>query len=383
MREYSRVRLCSAVTIALMAVTCGVGSTANAVQRPAAVAATPGQYCGVYCVYGACRALGQRTGFRGFLRSRYVGSTKGSSFAELVGAIHDRGLAATLVRRLNLSTLVHCPWPVILHVRSDVEQATPNHFVLYLGVVHGKAIVMDPPAAPQPESFRRIAAVWDGKGIIVSTQVMSLAGIFGLAYGRFLALLAVLVSLVIIAHKLRRGGRLQAVFRGSAGPAAVQALGIVILAALMGVVQNVAGRAGLLAPSTESRQLLRIYNTRDLPHIGFAAAKALVAQGAVVIDARLPSDYRNGHIPGAINIPPGTAPQSRAELLAGVGKSSPIMVYCESSGCPLAAMLANRLEIDGYSRVCVFTGGWRRWKAGVAVPASVKKGNAQKGRAEP
>jgi rhodanese-related sulfurtransferase len=316
-------------------------------------------------VYGACRALGRQTTFRSLLRSRYVGSSKGSTFAELADALRARGLHTVSVSRMDISTLAHCRFPVILHVRSDVEQATANHFVLYLGDVNGRAIVMNPPGQPALVSFRRIAAVWDGKGVIVSPHDINSLAIFGYAYGKFLAMVLVLLSIVGITHAAHKTGNFEILFNRNIGAVVVQAMGILALALFIGVAQNALGRGGLLAPAGESRQLLRIYSAKDVPHVNFKQAVAMVAQGTVVIDARLSSDYDAGHIPGAISIPPGTATESRAQLLAGVRKGSPIMVYCESSGCPLAAMLANRLKIDGYGRVFVFTGGWRRWEAGM------------------
>ncbi len=336
-----------------------LSSGALAAKAVAAPVPVPGNYCGVYCVYGACRVLGVPVKFPELLRSRYVGSVKGSTFAELSHAIHDHSLDATLVRRLDISALDHCRWPVILHVRSEVEESTPNHFILYLGEEDGGALIMDPPTAPDIVSFRRIAALWDGKGIIVSDKPISAFALFGYSYFQFAALAIVLMSLAVILRLTVRVGRRVGMRSQYLGWTLTQAVAILTLAVLVGTVANVIGRGGLLAPSRQSRELQRIYSGQMVHRAGFAMANAMVRAGVPVIDARFASDYDRGHIPGAINIPPGTAPQSRRQLLRGANVAGRVMVYCEDSGCPLAEpAMEKQLECGhccGRSRSC-----WRR-----------------------
>lgn len=58
-----------------------------------------------------------------------------------------------------------------------------------------------------------------------------------------------------------------------------------------------------------------------------AAAKALVAAGAVVIDVRTPAEYEAGHLAGARLIPYDQIAARIAELPA---RAAPILLYCRT-----------------------------------------------------
>lgn len=77
--------------------------------------------------------------------------------------------------------------------------------------------------------------------------------------------------------------------------------------------------------------------------------------GFQVADVRFPSDYAQGHVPGAINLPRGKW-QSPATLR----KDVPVYVYCYDQTCHLAAEAALELVQQGYRAVEV-EGGWERW----------------------
>ena len=77
----------------------------------------------------------------------------------------------------------------------------------------------------------------------------------------------------------------------------------------------------------------------------------------VIVDVRLPSDYRAGHIPGAINLPKG-----RWENTRGLSKDKLHVLYCYSQTCHLAAEAAVELLKQGY-RVQEMEGGYATWTA--------------------
>ena len=79
--------------------------------------------------------------------------------------------------------------------------------------------------------------------------------------------------------------------------------------------------------------------------------------GVVIVDVRLPSDYRAGHIPGAINLPKG-----RWENANGLSKDKLHVLYCYSQTCHLAAEAAVELLKQGY-RVQEMEGGYATWTA--------------------
>jgi len=77
----------------------------------------------------------------------------------------------------------------------------------------------------------------------------------------------------------------------------------------------------------------------------------------VIVDVRLPKDYRAGHIPGAINLPNG-----RWQKPEGLRKDTRNILYCYSQTCHLAAEAAAELLALGYP-VVEMEGGFAAWQA--------------------
>ena len=57
----------------------------------------------------------------------------------------------------------------------------------------------------------------------------------------------------------------------------------------------------------------------------------------VIIDVREPFEYENGHVAGAINIPPQEL-MAGAEKLKDVAKDTPLVLYCVSGSRSNASM---------------------------------------------
>ena len=82
-----------------------------------------------------------------------------------------------------------------------------------------------------------------------------------------------------------------------------------------------------------------------------AAARALIAQGAVVIDVRTADEFGGGHLPSATNIAVAEIADRLGDvdkLVAG-DKSKPIVLYCAAGS--RAAKAKKVLEGAGYQRV--------------------------------
>jgi phage shock protein E len=84
-------------------------------------------------------------------------------------------------------------------------------------------------------------------------------------------------------------------------------------------------------------------------------ARALVAQGATLLDVRSPEEFGGGHISGAINIPVQEL-AGRTDDLGDKGRQ--IVVYCQSGG--RSAMAKRLLESQGFSNVHDL-GGMGQW----------------------
>lgn len=68
----------------------------------------------------------------------------------------------------------------------------------------------------------------------------------------------------------------------------------------------------------------------------------------IIIDVREPAEYAAGHVPGALNIPPG-AIMAGAKKLAGTPKDTQLVLYCNTGSRSNVAK--NILGSMGYTNV--------------------------------
>lgn len=94
-----------------------------------------------------------------------------------------------------------------------------------------------------------------------------------------------------------------------------------------------------------------------------------LAAGAdiIVIDARAPERYEQGHIPGAINVPHRTM---TAESTASLPKDKLIVTYCDGIGCNASTKAALKLSSFGF-RVKEMIGGMDWWSRVDGYPVVV------------
>lgn len=88
----------------------------------------------------------------------------------------------------------------------------------------------------------------------------------------------------------------------------------------------------------------------------------LLAEGALLIDARNVDDYKAGHLMGAISLPLGAVDSELAGFQQQVGKDRVLILYCSGFGCPDSFDLGQRLIEVGYRQVRVYEGGFPEWR---------------------
>lgn len=79
-------------------------------------------------------------------------------------------------------------------------------------------------------------------------------------------------------------------------------------------------------------------------------------ENVIIVDVRAAEDYREGHVPGAVNIPIEQWDRPR-----GLSKDTQNILYCYSGVCHLAAKAAVHFADMGYP-VMEMDGGFRAWK---------------------
>ena len=87
----------------------------------------------------------------------------------------------------------------------------------------------------------------------------------------------------------------------------------------------------------------------------------LVKDGAILIDARSPSEFKAGHIKGAINIPHSEIENNHKKIseLTQDNKTKAIVVYCQSGR--RSQIAKEKLKKRGYIKV-VNHGGISSWQ---------------------
>ena len=99
-----------------------------------------------------------------------------------------------------------------------------------------------------------------------------------------------------------------------------------------------------------------------LAEIGTEELRGLIDKSnpaLVLVDARGPEVYAQGHLPRAINLP-----ADRVEAMGpALPKEAEIVVYCGSPQCPHSTVVARWLMERGWPHVRHYAEGWAGWTA--------------------
>jgi len=85
-------------------------------------------------------------------------------------------------------------------------------------------------------------------------------------------------------------------------------------------------------------------------------------KAAKFLDARPPSQYAEGHIGGALNLPWQDATNIFPEIADRLDDKDTIITYCDGESCELSHDLATFLKDMGLADVRVLVNGWSLWR---------------------
>lgn len=143
----------------------------------------------------------------------------------------------------------------------------------------------------------------------------------------------------------------------------LQGIGLVALGMALGLVIHETRAPTIPWAGSWSSESLAAQHLKGLVEVSLEDATALWREGRVLfLDARDPGSYRAGHLPGAMNIPPGEAEgfAEEVKVLAEAGLEP--IAYCDGVDCPLSPELARGLQAQGVPLVKVLVNGWSRWR---------------------
>lgn len=104
-----------------------------------------------------------------------------------------------------------------------------------------------------------------------------------------------------------------------------------------------------------------------VPVLGVGEVESMLRRGedVLLVDAREPEPYAQGHLPGAVNYPYGNWLEEGKPLPP---KDRDLIVYCNSQDCPIGRLWSEQAVQRGYARVRHMKAGLAGWKeAGLRV----------------
>lgn len=315
-----------------------------------------GPYCGIYCVYSAARMHGREVAFDKLLAQEFVGSYRGSTVDQLQDAAARLGLTATAFEGLTIASLRSSEKPVILHVRRPGYGMPYSHWVLYAGTENGQARVLDPPGGVELIPFAELASYWDGIGIAISAEPLSSSEMRSSAWvesaGVFLG-----ATLLLAAFRMVR-------LPNAWWKHVVAAIAIVAIGGLVGLSGHFLCDDGFHRNEAAVGMVKGQHFEPQIAEMDIAEMKgAIESPGVTIVDARVPEDYKYGHLPGAVSLPIASRPAERRAFANSLPSGGRVIVYCQSSGCRWADSVAADLCNRGFVNIAVYRGGWQDWES--------------------
>ena len=123
----------------------------------------------------------------------------------------------------------------------------------------------------------------------------------------------------------------------------------------IGVLDNPWSRNALVNSSGDEEPVMFIDFDR--------ACQFIENQEGIVLDARNPEDYEEGHIPGSYLLFFYTMNEYYPKLEELLQASPAILTYCSDVHCEDSEFLANELLNLGYMPIYVYKGGIEDWKS--------------------
>ncbi len=94
--------------------------------------------------------------------------------------------------------------------------------------------------------------------------------------------------------------------------------------------------------------------------------RIMVKHEQLILDVRSPEEYKEGHVPGAINIPHDQLASRLAEI--GSHKNKDVVLYCRSG--KRTAIAAGILQSEGFSKLQHLDGDMNGWLSNGKLPVA-------------
>lgn len=318
---------------------------------------SPTVYCGIYAAYGAVTAVFAKEGrkiekrFDELLFADYITSLSGSSNKDIEKAVKHLGAAASSHSYLSWRSLQFAKSPLILHVSGRGQMGKYSHWILFLGVKHGNAVIRDGMGEAILMEPTELLARWDGTAVAVFLSSEHPPRFMALELLYNCVLVGGVGLLLFLASHLSKGFQRRQSLAFFSCASVISVLFCYISVPQTSVSTNIAESA---AYQTESLKFSQI---------GYDELNKLVSShGATIVDCRYKSDFVYGHIPSAINVPVDFAPAKLPIIVDGIHRNSLVVVYCQSAGCHFSDVIGAELIKLGFQKIQIYRNGYLEWK---------------------
>jgi rhodanese-related sulfurtransferase len=305
------------------------------------------RYCGIYAVYGAGRTLGAEISFSTLVSPRFVSSVQGSSIDDLVRAIDHVNLKCKVFSGLGYRSISGTSCPLILHVCSEQQFVAYNHWLLFLGISNGSACIADSDGGPRLVPIGELLARWDGVAIAVFQNNGDKNEISGRKKNELFQWVAVCALIVALLLKVQHPVRC-----------------LLVLCGGLMVVLHIATPVGFGRNSQVLSMVETVIRSDNYQQVEYEwVVQYCESKNITLFDVRYQEDSARQMIPGAIALPIDALQSDFEMVVASVPRDRTVVVYCQSRQCSFSRIMAIRLMEAGFTRIHVYSGGYKEWAA--------------------
>lgn len=321
-------------------------------------------YCGINCLYVACKLVGGDIKYSELVQPDYLNMRKGSTVIQLKSAAEAVGLYAVAVSGVTLDTLRNCHFPVILHTKPSLEEREFKHYELVIGTEDEKLLMLNPPDILSWLSYGEVLPRINGVGLIIANEPIQMSSLTRPSRRSFVKWIVLCIGIVTVYYVIKRWYLINGTYtrRAYIALSIVQMTILVAVSVLLLMYHNFLyiGNSSIKLDAVKAIQQAHL--TDFIPRIGYRTVQRMLkSNSALLVDARLKEDFKKGHIKDAISIPVDGNDIKLHETSLEFGSDKHVIVYCQSDNCDFADKVAVRLIKNGVVKVCIYTAGWNEW----------------------
>jgi len=318
----------------------------------------PKIYCGIYAAFGAATAVLQKSGqkpavdFGELISKDYVSGLSGSSTQDILRAVERLGCKGHAYQFLSFRSLEDSKTPMILHVSGRGALGTYQHWILFLGIESGRAVVRDGEGGDCLMPLSELMCRWDGKAISVFPKQEMAPRLHSWEIAANCVLLGGMALLVLVFKSFRVNKAYSS-----------QLLSFVALVSFA-LVYSFLVNPHVSVESALARSVDIHTHPDSLRTTTFHDLKQSVdGSKATVVDCRYRVDYDDGCIGESISIPVDISQAKLEEVTKKIRKDFPVVLYCQSRGCKFSIVIAVELAKQGFTDLRIYKNGYAEWES--------------------